>query len=278
ERFERADSRTVARRDEAASGRRRDAQVREGSGPRRVGVAARTAPGMEARDDHVARRQQELVERLREIRDEDRPVRGDGREEGRLARVELPAPHAAAGHRPAARQRTAERSERPARAVERHDARHTGRGTRQDEEQCEEDAQTRRVASLARRDARLHGGRPTRRDPQNPGEPPATARSLPPPGGASASGSGSLTTKLVPPPGTLSTAIVPPCRPTAFAVIASPRPDPGIFPTFPPRWNGSKSVARSSAGMPIPWSVTRKVTARSCRDESSCTVPPPGEY
>src|SRR6185503_6086822 len=65
--------------------------------------------------------------------------------------------------------------------------------------------------------------------------------------------SGSVTTKLAPRPGALSTSIVPWCSATAFCVIASPSPEPGILPTFAPRWNGSKIACWSSSGMPMPW-------------------------
>ena len=47
--------------------------------------------------------------------------------------------------------------------------------------------------------------------------------------------SGRMTRKVVPRPGALSTRTVPPCSATAFCVIASPSPEPGILPTFAPR-------------------------------------------
>src|SRR4029450_4487585 len=80
-------------------------------------------------------------------------------------------------------------------------------------------------------------------------------------GQPSCGASGIRTRNEEPPPGRSSTQALPPCSSAKRATRVSPMPTPGAWVEVPGPWrNGSKTLSRSSAGMPAPASSTASST------------------
>src|SRR5262249_27456264 len=89
---------------------------------------------------------------------------------------------------------------------------------------------------------------------------------------------GRWTVMVVPLFNLLSTSIFPPCSSMQRLTITRPRPVPGRSPTLRARWKALKSHWRSSSGMPMPRSSTRRTTCFAFCVTARRTAQPAGEY